>query len=171
MLDPAELVERDLDLLRGLPVQPSQHLEVAAGDRDRRAQLMGDVVEEALLLAEQIGALGRLALEPAERVLAAARMPDHREEHRGHERHLEQLAPELGPGEGVAEDQAARAGDHEPEHDARGRGSPDPEAVDEGQADPDEMERDRLPARPGCHRDEVRRSKREPRSLDRSTPH
>jgi len=39
-------------------------------------------MQEALLLVEQLGALGALPLEPADGVLAAPRVPDHRQEHR-----------------------------------------------------------------------------------------
>ena len=61
-LDPAELVERDVDLVeRPVPVL-SQHLEMPARDRRRSTQLVRDVVEELLLLLEQRGALVRLAL-------------------------------------------------------------------------------------------------------------
>ena len=133
LLDPPELVERDLDLLAAGAVRSLQHLEMAARDRHGRAQLVRDVVEEPLLPVEQRGALGRLVLaRSATRVLAPARMPDHREEHRRHQRHLEQLAPELLAGEGVAQDQRARRRDHEAEHDAGRAPAPDPEAVDAG---------------------------------------
>ena len=67
-------------------------------------------------------------------------MPDHRKEHRGHERHLEELAPELLAAEGVAQDQDAGRNDHEAEHEAGRPRLPDAEAVEEGQADPDEVE-------------------------------
>jgi len=42
---------------------------------------------------------------------APPRVPDHREEHRRHERHLEQLAPKLQPFERVGEDRGARGDD------------------------------------------------------------
>ena len=94
-----ELVDRDCEL-RAVAGLPAQQVEVAARNRHRRAQLVRDVVEEALLLLDE-----RLGL--AHRRLPAPRMPHHREEHRRHQRHLEQLAPELDPLEGVGEDRPA----------------------------------------------------------------
>jgi hypothetical protein len=61
-------------------------------------------VEEPLLTLEQRRPHLRDALHLGEGQLAPLRVPDHRKEHRGHERHLEQLAPELDPVEGVGED-------------------------------------------------------------------
>ena len=170
VLDPTELVERDLDFLAAGAVHSLQQLEMTARDRHGRTQLVRDVVEEPLLLGEQLGALGRFVLKLPDRVLAPARMPDHRQEHRRHQRYLEQLAPELLAVEGVAQDQRARRRNHEAEHDAGGARRPDPEAVDQGQADPDEVERDRLPARDEPHRDQVRHGEGEPRELDAVTP-
>ena len=62
-LDSAELVERDVDLLELARAVLLQDLEMPAGDRHRRAQLVRDVVEEPLLLLEQSGALVRLPLD------------------------------------------------------------------------------------------------------------
>ena len=63
LLDSAELVERHVDFVSGVPVRALQHLEMAAGDRDRRAQLVRDVVEKPLLPLEQRSAFVRLALD------------------------------------------------------------------------------------------------------------
>ena len=83
------------------PLAPEQ-LEVAARDRHRRPQLVRDVVEEALLPGEQRARSRRAPRSRSQRVLAPPRVPDHRQEHRRHQRHLEQLAPELVPCERVA---------------------------------------------------------------------
>jgi len=80
-------------------------------------------VEEALLLIEQRRARGRLALDRPQRVLAAASVPDHRKEHRSHERHLEEFAPELLAGEGVVEDEAAGCEDDHANTNPVARGS------------------------------------------------
>ena len=124
---------------------PAMQVEMTARDRDRRSQLVRDVVQEPLLPHDERlgGAHGRLP---------APCVPHHREEHRRHERHLEELAPELDPLERVGEDRGARGDDDRAEHQRRRLRLPDAEAVDERQADPDEMERDRLPARPDDHR-------------------
>ena len=102
----------------------------------------------------------------SDRCLPASCVPHHREEHRRHERHLEELAPELDPLEGVGEDRRARGDEDRSEHERRHVRLPDAEAVQERQADPDEVERNRLPARPHDHRREVRRGEREPRDFD-----
>ena len=95
LLDPSELVERDVDLRARVAVRAVQELEVAARDRHRRAQLVRRVVQEALLPLQERRALLRLVLDDRERLLPPARVPHHREEHRRHQRDLEQLAPEL----------------------------------------------------------------------------
>jgi len=153
-VDPPELVERDLDLRRG-----REQLEVASCDRHRCAELVRGVVDEALLLLQQ-------RLGDAERDLAAPRVPDHREEHRRHQRHLEQLAPELDPFEGVGENQRACPEEDHGEHERRRRRAPHTEAVEQRQADPDEVERDRLPARPDRHRRQVRGGEDAPGELE-----
>ena len=68
---------------------------MTACDRHGRSQLVGRVVEKALLTLEQRRALLGLTLDGTERVLSPPRVPHHREEHRRHQRHLEELAPEL----------------------------------------------------------------------------
>ena len=136
---------------------------MSARDRHRRPQLVRDVVKELLLPLEQRRALLGLTPRPsASGVLAPARVPDHREEHRRHERHLEELAPLLVAAERVVHDQERRS---KPRTTARTKPSaeaPDPEAVEQRQADPDEVERDRLPARPQGHRGEVGERERDP---------
>ena len=61
-------------------------------------------------------------------------MAHHGEEHRGHERDLEQLAPELHAVERIAEDRGAGGDDDRAENDAGDGGRPHPEAVEERQA-------------------------------------
>ena len=51
---PVELVGDDRDGLGPFDRVVAEHLEVAAGDRDRRPQLVGDVVEEATLRREAL---------------------------------------------------------------------------------------------------------------------
>ena len=68
---------------------------MAVCDRHGRPQLVRRVVQEALLALEERSPLLSLELDGADRVLALPRMPHHRQEHRRHERHLEQLAPKL----------------------------------------------------------------------------
>ena len=70
-------------------------------DRDRRAQLVRGVVDEALLALEQRAALLGSGLGDRSASIAPAGVPDHREEQRRHQRDLEQLAPELDAAEGV----------------------------------------------------------------------
>ena len=169
VLDPLQLVERDqhLGCMRHLALQ---ELEMATGDRHGRAQLVRRVVEEPLLALEQRCAGLRERLHLVHRRLTAPRMPHHRHEHRAHQRHLEQLAPELDAVECVAEDARAGSEDDDGEHRERHGRRPDSEPVDDRQADPDEVERDRLPARPGDHRGEVGERERPPPALDPVTP-
>ena len=100
------------------------------------------------------------------RRLPSACMPHHREEHRRHERHFEKLAPELDPLEGVDKNRRAGRDEDRAEHERGHLRPPDAEAIEERQADPDEVERDRLPARPCDHYRDVRRGERDPRNLD-----
>jgi hypothetical protein len=94
VLDPAELVERDLDLLGRLAVEVPEHLQVAARDRDSRWS-------------------GTRAGGKTRSVSSSARRPS--------ARHSEQLAPELLAAERVAQDQAPGRHDHEPELSVYGR--------------------------------------------------
>ena len=168
-LHPSELVECNLELGRVGLLAPQQ-LEMATRDRDRCPQLVRGVVEEPLLPLEQRGAHLGDALNLCERRLPALRVPDHGEEHRRHERHLEQLTPELDAGERVGHDARARREDHHGKDGPHRSRRPDADAVDEREGDPDEVERDRLPARPGDHRHEIRNREGRPRSLERITP-
>ena len=170
LVHPLELVHGDDDFLRSVPVGAKSEIEVATGDSHRRPQFVGGVIHELLPPRHQLGVLLGAQLGRAQRVLAPTGMPDHGEEHRGHQRHLEELAPKLDPVEGVHEDQSTRAGDHGRENDPRSVATPDAEAVNQGQADPYEVERDRLPVGPEAHCDEVGGRERSPRQLDRSTP-
>ena len=139
-------------------------------DRHRRAQLVRCIMQKTFLALEQRRALRRLTLDDAERFLPPARVPHHREKHRRHQRHLEQLAPELIADERVLQDQRAGRRHDDAEGEVRGGDAPDPEPVHEGEADPDEVERDRLPTGPQAHGDEVRARERRPRDLDRPMP-
>ncbi len=96
-----------------------EQLQVPAGDRHRRTELVRDVVEQPLLAARAaIGALLGERLDRRQRLGPTACMPHHREEHRRHQRHLEELAPELQPVEGIGEDRRAGGDDDAPEHGA-----------------------------------------------------
>ena len=170
LVHPLELVHGDDDFLRGVSVGAKSEIEVATSDSHRRPQLVGGVIHELLPPRHQLGVLLGAQLGHAQRVLTPSCMPDHGEEHRGHERHLEELAPELDPLEGVHEDQPAGTDDYGRENDRRPAAIPNAEAVDQGQADPHEVERDRFPVGPKAHRDEVGGRERSPRQLDRSTP-
>ena len=103
---PVELVERDVEL--GRVAVLAEQLEVAASDRDRRAQLVRGVLDEALLALDQRAVLLGPALHDPKRLDAAARVPHHRQEHRRHQRHLEQLAPELDTAERIEPDREPR---------------------------------------------------------------
>ena len=119
-----------------------------ARDRHRRAQLVRDVVEEALLLRQQLGALGSLApAAPAPRPAAGARArpspgtsPTSAAPRTARPRAVRRRRRRSG---------SARPSPGSPAPSTRPvvSGRPDPEAVDQRQADPDEVERDRLPAR------------------------
>ena len=90
--------------LWAVAVLPAMQVEVTPRDRHGRSQLVRDIVQEPLLPRdERFGA--------SHRRLPATRVPHHREEHRRHQRNLEELAPELDPLEGVGEDR--RAGRHD----------------------------------------------------------
>ena len=135
---------------------------MATGDRHRSAQFVRRVVQKTLLPRS-------LTLDHRERIHTTARVPDHREEHRGHQGDLEQLAPQLVAGERILKDQRSRCADHcEQREIGRGR-APHSEAVHERQADPDEMEWDRLPTWQQTHRDQVRDGEGRPGGLDRPT--
>ena len=138
-----------------------------ACDRHRRPQLVRRIVEEPLLPLEQRRAYVRDGLHLSHRRLSPAGMPDHGEEHRRHERHLEELAPQLDALERVREDARTRRDDDRSEDDAGDAGAPDAEAVDDRQADPDEVERDRLPGRPRDHRHPVGDREEAPQDLYR----
>ena len=168
-LDPAELVERHVDLAVRRAAAP-QHLEVAARDRHRRPELVRGVVQKPLLAREQRGSGLGLLLHLAKRGLPAPRVPDHREEHGRHERHLRQLARELRAHVDVPQDQRAGRDDHRAEHGQHRPDPPDAEAVQQRQADPDEVERDRLPRLPERHRDEVRGREETPPDLQPTKP-
>ncbi len=112
-VDASELVEGDVDLGPALAVAVQQ-LEVATGDRHRGAQLVGGVVDEALLALEHRAPLLGQRLGDPGRLDPPARVPDHRQEHGRHQRHLEQLAPQLDALEGVEPDRHRRD-----RHDAR----------------------------------------------------
>jgi hypothetical protein len=99
-LDAVELVERNRDLRRVL----GEDLEMAARDGHGSAQLVRRVVHEALLPREQRRALVREDLDRLQRLLPAPGVPDHRQEHRAHQRDFRQLAPVLRVGLGVAQD-------------------------------------------------------------------
>ena len=120
---------------------------MAARDRDRRSQLVRDIVQQTLLALEQLRTLACEPLHGLKRRLPAPGVPHHRDEHGRHERHLEQLAPELSALKGVVEDHDAGRRRHGREHDRRRAQAPHPEAVQDREAHPDEVERDRLPAR------------------------
>jgi hypothetical protein len=164
-VDPPELVERDLEL-GGVLLAGTHELEVPARDRDGRSQLVRRVVDEALLALEHRAPLLGPAFGDPLSLDAPAGVPHHRQEHRGHQRHLEQLAPQLAPVERVERDRRGGRDHHAGEHDQRRASRPHPEAVDERQADPDEVERDRLPARPGDHRGVVDDREQKPEQLD-----
>ena len=85
------------------PAPRGQQLEVAARDRDGGAQLVRRVVQEPLAAARaaKLVTVGT-ASTCAHGRLTPPRVPDHCEEHRRHERHLEQLAPQLDSVERVA---------------------------------------------------------------------
>ena len=119
-------------------------------------------MDEALLALEQRPALLGALFCDALGLDAPARMPDHRQEHRRHQRHLEELPPQLNSAECIEADRQRRHPHHEPEHDERSPHRPHPEAVQEREADPDEVKRDRLPARPREHRHVVQGSERDP---------
>jgi hypothetical protein len=143
---------------------------MAAGDRDRRAQLMRYVVEELLLAGDDRRALGGLALERACRLLVAPSVPDHRQEHERHQRHLEQFPPLLAARACVVEyQQPGDDAEHE-QHSVGRLQRPDAEAVEHGEAGPDEVEWDRLPARPLRHGGEVQERERDPREIERAKP-
>ena len=143
---------------------------MAARDRHRRPQLVRDVVKELLLPFEQPRAILRHRLGDTDRLLSPAGVPDHGEEHRGHERHLGQLAGQLRPAADVEHDHQPGRGADAGEDERRGHGTPDPEAVEQRQAHPDEVEGNRLPARPPDHGDDVGRRERDPEQVDRIGP-
>ena len=57
-----------------------QQLEVAAGDRQRRAQLVRGVVDETLLALEHRAALLGARLRDLERIVAAVGVPHHQQD-------------------------------------------------------------------------------------------
>ena len=107
-----ELVERDVELGSLLAEAPFEQFQMATCDRHGRAELVRDVVQKPLVALEQVGALLGERLDRRQGLGAATRMPDHGEEHRRHQRHLEELAPELQSVERIGEDRGA-GGDHD----------------------------------------------------------
>ena len=163
VLDPPQLVERDehLGSVRHLALQ---QLEMPARDRHRRAQLVRGVVEEPLLPLEQRRASSRRAPPPA--FIAACRR-------RACQTIATNIADMSGtsnsspqswmPANASLRDRSRRSPRMTTASTASvDRRRPDAEAVDDREADPDEVERDRLPARPGDHRGEVRERRTRP---------
>ena len=143
---------------------------MAERDRDRRAKLVRRVLDESTLAFEQARVVHRDALNLLGGRQATPRVPHHRGEHRGHERHLGELIQLLPAPDDVLIDQRARGHHHEREDHHRWAGPPDAEPVQDRQAHPDEVERDRLPLRYERHRGEVREREEDPRDVDPPVP-
>ena len=147
-LHAGELGEHDgrrfLDLARLERRLPAEHVEVSAGDRDRRQELVRGVRHE-LALAVEVGLeFGRQQRGGGHSLLPPADMEHHGQEHQRHQRHLGQLRPRLAAGVNAQQrHDAGRDGDEcDPgEHPAR---PPGPESIEDGEADVDEVKRHRL---------------------------
>ena len=124
---------------------PLDQLRVSERDRDRRTQLVRGVLHEPLLPLEQAKVRHRDVFGLLHRRETSPRVPDHRQEHRRHQRDLGELVERGHVPPHVDPDQRARRHHHEGEDPQRGAGLPHPEAVEDGEAHPDEVERHRLP--------------------------
>jgi hypothetical protein len=141
-------------------------LRMPERDRDRRSELVRSVLEELSLAFEQAPVRFRDPLRLVQSGLAPPGVPDHRDEHRRHERHLGQLVEGLESPADVEPDEG-RGGQHDrSENGQRGSDVPHSEPVQQSEAHPDEMERHGLPVREEEHRCKVRDREQHPGDVD-----
>ncbi len=98
-LDSSKLVDGHSEL-RAVARLTAMEVEVAARDRHRGSELVGNVVQKTVVAHHEL-------LGGTHRRLPATCVPHHCEEHRRHQRHFEQLAPKLDSFERVDEDRRA----------------------------------------------------------------
>ena len=96
---PHQLVGDHRGVLRdgGIGRLPLDQLGVAERHRDRRAELVGGVLDEAALALEETNVVQRDAFRFLGGRQSTPRVPHHRREHGGHERHLGELVERLTP--------------------------------------------------------------------------
>jgi alpha-beta hydrolase superfamily lysophospholipase len=169
---PAQLAQDDADVLCFLLAGQlaGQQLGVPERDGDRRAELMGGVLEEPALVDQQpLVLLADLPQLKFGRVLAPG-VPDNRAEHRCHQRDLGHLSRVLGAAHHVDAHRRPGRRDHHGEHPEGGPGRPRAESVEQGEADPDGMEGNGVPAREQDNQQEAEHGEGGPRGIQPAGP-